>query len=176
MNKEFNIEDIYIGLECRDEYSEFLEEYELWERYVLLKKTNLCLSTDNIAVEMYKNIDTNDRLYIDQRGYVVNSKDEITGEDSYHQIKNIISLKDLLEKFEVESREDSQYREYIVPIYQRVLSVLKNKKNVTTLELNIIAGNLNDIHSYVFGLISEEEYDDLFGCKVYNFNTVKMNR
>ena len=44
MDKRMNLDDIYIGLEIKDEYNEFLEEYELWEEHVLLEKTNNNLS------------------------------------------------------------------------------------------------------------------------------------
>lgn len=171
MNKKMNINDIYIGLERKDEYSEFLEEYDLWEEHVLLEKTNYNLSLGNLDVNVYRNISNNEKLYIDNQGFILNSKDEVTGDERYHQICNIISLKDLLNKFDTDKRDDCQYRRYVMPIYENVSSILNKTDSVDFNLLNKIFGNINDIHSYVFELIDEDEYEDLFGCKTYDFET-----
>lgn len=171
MNKEMNINDIYIGLERKDEYSEFLEEYDLWEEHILLEKTNYNFSLGNLDVYVFRNISNGEKLYIDKDGFVLNSKDDITGEDRYHQVCNIISLKKLLERFENDNRHDCQYRRYVLPIYEKVFNVLNDKNKVDIDLLNRIFGNINDIHSYVFELIDEDEYEDLFGCKTYDFET-----
>lgn len=170
MDKIMNLDDIYIGLERKYEYNEFLEEYELWEEHVLLEKTNYNLSLGNLDVNVYRNISNDGRLYIDKEGFVLNSKDEVIGEERYHKICNIISLNELLNRFETSERDDCQYRRYVIPIYEKVSSILKNNSVDFNL-LNKIFGNINDIHSYVFELIDEDEYEDLFGCKTYDFET-----
>lgn len=170
MDSKISIDDIYIGLERKEEYSEFLEEYELWEEHVLLEKTKYVFNLFDKTIQVYENIENKDKLYIDKDGSVINSKDELTQEERYHQILSIISLKDLLKKYEEESRDDSQYRRYIMPIYKRVVEVLKDKESIDVPELKKIFGNINDIHSYVFKLIDEDEYEDLFGCRTYDFN------
>lgn len=164
--KDYHISNLYIGLEKKEEYSEFLEEYELWEEHVLLEKTKYTFSVLNKTIQVYENIETKEKLYIDKDGLIINSKEE-----GYHQISKIISVKDLLKKYEEENREDSQYRRYIMPIYKRVAKVLKDKESISVSELNKIYGNINDIHSYAFELIDEDEYEDLFGCRTYDFNT-----
>ena len=77
MHKRININDLYIGMEAKDEYSEYLEEYQLWEDHVLLEKTKYFLNLDNMSLEMYRNIETDQLLGIDEEGYVLNSKDEL---------------------------------------------------------------------------------------------------
>lgn len=171
MKNEMDVNNIYIGLERKDEYSDFLEEYELWEEHVLLEKTNYGLSLDNLGVSIYRNISTDEKLYVDKNGFVLNSHDEITGEERYHEISDIISIKELLNKFNIDKRDECQYRRYVMPIYEKVCSVLNNKTTVDFDQLNKIFGNINDIHSYVFELIDEDEYEDLFGCKTYDFST-----
>ncbi len=173
MEKEFNMDDIYIGLECKDEYSEFCEEYELWKEHIIMEKSDYYLSTGEITVNVYRNVETGEQLYIDNNGFVINSKDEITGEKVYHKVCDIISVRGLLKKYELDVRDDSQYRRYVMPIYQKTSNFLENKKTITLTELNTVFGNLNDIHTYLFDLIEEEEYEDLFGCRVYNFDTGK---
>ena len=173
MDEVIKLDDIYIGFECKNEYSEFLGEYELWKNHVILMKTDYYLSVSKTIVQRYENIETCNYLYINNNGFVVNSRDEITNEKVYHQIHNLISLKDLLVKYESDDREDCQYQRYIAPIYEKVLNVLKNRKSITISELNAMSGNLYDIHTYVFGLIKDEEYEDLFGCRIYSFDTGK---
>lgn len=173
MEKEFNMDDIYIGLECKDEYSEFLEEYELWKEHIIMEKSDYYLSVGDITVNVYRNVDTGEQLYIDSNGFVINSKDEITGEKVYHRVCNIISVRDLLEKYKLDVRNDCQYRRYVMPLYQKVSNLFKSKKTITLSELNTVFGNLNDIHTYLFDLIEEDEYEDLFGCRVYSFDTGK---
>lgn len=171
MDRVFNINNLYIGFESKNEFNEFFEDYELWEGHVILEKTKYTLSVGDIGVEVYSDVETEELLYIGNNGYVVNSKDEVTREERYHQISNIVSLKELLKKFESEKRDDCQYRSYIMPIYQKVSELLNGKETISMRKLNRIFGNLNDIHSYVFRLIEEDEYEDLFGCKMYDFST-----
>lgn len=171
MNKEISINDIYIGLERKDEYSEFLEEYELWEEHVLLEKTNFGLNLEELDINVYRNTSNDEKIYINNNGFVLESKDEIINGERYHKIVNLISLKDLLKKFETENRKDCQYRRYITPIYEKVYNILNNKSTISFDQLNKIFGNINDIHSYIFELITEDEYEELFGCKTYDFAT-----
>ena len=171
MNKRININDLYIGMEAKDEYSEYLEEYQLWEDHVLLEKTKYFLNLDNMSLEMYRNIETDQLLGIDEEGYVLNSKDELTREERYHKVTDIIRLSDLFSRYESDNRDNSQYRRYVAPLYSKVITYLRNKKTVTFSELDKIFGDLNDIHSYVFNIITEEEYEDLFGCKMYDFES-----
>lgn len=171
MKKELKIDNIYIGLEKKEEYSEFLEEYELWEDHVLLEKTNYEFNLGNTSVCIFRNISDDINIYVDKNGFVLSSIDDITGEKRYHKIEDIISLNDLLKRFKSEKREDCQYRRYVMPIFEKLFNLLDNKDTIDINSLNKIFGNINDIHSYIFGFITEDEYEDLFGCRTYDFST-----
>ena len=169
--KEYNIEDIYIGFEKREDYNDFLEEFELWEDHILLEKTNYNISVGEQDIVVYKDIKNDNNIYVNNEGFVMNSVDELTGEERYHKIDNIINIKELVKLFQESNREESQYRRYVLPIYEKVFNLLKDRKSISNKELNKFFGNISDVYSYIFGIITEDEYEELFGCKTYDFET-----
>ena len=169
--KEYRIDDICIGFQSKEEYNEYLDEFELWEDYILLEKTNYGMLLQNKGFDVYKDINTEDMIYVNKDGSVMNSHDEVTGEETYDKIDGIISIKDLLKKFETDERKESYYRDYVLPIYERVCTALNENDTITKDYLYDLFGSLCDIYSYSFEIYSEEEYNDYFGCKLYDFKT-----
>lgn len=166
-NEEYMIDNIYIGFQKKEEYNEYLDEYELWEDHILLNKTKYGISFENKGFNIYQDINTGDKLYINSEGFVLDSDDE----EAYNRVEGIISVKDLLKKFENTERENSQYRNYVYPQYKRVCLALNDSDSITKDYLGDLFGNICDIYSYTFELCTEEDYEDLLGCQVYDFET-----
>lgn len=172
MNREeYKINDIYIGFQKKEEYNEYLDEFELWEDYILLEKTKYGMFLENKGFDIYKDINTEEKLYVNKEGLVINSTDEVTGEETYDKIVGIISIRDLLDKFKNDKREDSQYRDYVFPLYNRVCTALNGDDSINKDYLNDLFGSICDIYSYTFSIYDEEDYENYFGCRIYDFTT-----
>ena len=171
--KKYNVDDIYIGFARREVYSQFLDDYEYEEDFLILEKTNRSISVNTTeAARMFNNIINGDRIWIRNGGYVTYSSRSDEDIVTYFNISDLSSLRELLVDFKNDDRRGNYYN-YVYPLYKEADSFLKDKDALTEKEISHILKNMCEIACFVYTVIDEKTYNKEFSK---NYNIIYCNK
>lgn len=168
-SNEIKISDLYLAHIRVDDY---LEDYENINIFMPLEKLKYSFNCNNKKyIQIYLNAISKIYLYVDYYGTIAEDYESIIEELSPYYIEKIATITELLEKFKTEKREESNYRNYITPIYEDLNNLFKNKKFTTSEELEEYFTEISALCCYVFEVITEKAYDEKFKkSKVIDIN------
>lgn len=177
LENKVNIEDIYICYANYYRYNEYFEEYEYEDNILFLENTNYVIDEDKKEeTKVYKNYFAPAlRYYVKPDGEVIFFPEEDYDGYCPYQISHLVSLKDLLKFYQNTKRKESQYRDFIKPVYQEAYSFIKNTQNIERFDLEPELTNICNLYTYVFEIITEEEYDKYYApnCNIISFDKYK---
>lgn len=176
--KLYNINDIY--------FANLLVDSERYVTYsndignlVLLENINRYMECNGKRyIDIFKNVEDGKILYVDNFGNISEDVYDIIYDDCMCYIENCLNLSTLFERLISEKREDSNYRKYVLLVYNSFKEKIGDRCFFTKSEIFSLLGFIDDIYGYVTGIITDSEFDSRFVCydNVVDMNEYKRKR
>lgn len=171
--KEVVTDNIYFGFRKMENYNFDLDELEYYEGLVLLEKEHRSFSVNGKKiVELYRDIETDERLYLTDEGEVFNS-------DCYDFVFNLESMSSFFETFS-HMKLDSEIKLSLYIQYKDLIKILKDKKRIATETLMDLSRDLQVLYIMYNNITNIDNTLDsskpkVRMSKVIDFNTYKNN-
>lgn len=170
--KLYNINDIYFANLLIDS-ERYVTSSDDIGNLVLLENVNRYMECNGKRyIDIFKNVEDDKILYVDNFGNISGDVYDIVYDDCMCYIENCLNLSTLIERLISEKREDSNYRKYILFVYDSLKEKIGDRRFFTKSEISSLLGSIDDIYGYVTGIITDSEFDDRF---IYYDNVVDMN-
>lgn len=157
--KTYNIKDINIAHTMIDT-NIYIEATNYRGTITLLQNTNKYLECNNKKyITIAKELNTNKYIYIDRFNNFSYDSEDLIYQIAPYYIESNIKLNELLEKFNKDKRNNSKYRDHILPLVKKLKTKLENKETITNKELENIINEVTEIYAYLFKIITEEEFE-----------------
>ena len=171
--KEVVTDNIYFGFRKMENYNFDLDELEYYEGLVLLEKEHRSFSVNGKKiVELYRDIETDERLYLTDEGEVFNS-------DCYDFVFNLERMNSFFETFSY-MKLDSEIKLSLYIQYKDLIKILKDKKRIATETLMDLSRDLQVLYIMYNNITNIDNTLDsskpkVRMSKVIDFNTYKNN-
>lgn len=144
--EKINIENIYIGCELKTIFLEELGTYEEIENLTMLEKQKYYLECETIKVELYKDLKSNNQIYLKNDGTVFHDYNNDDIEE--HFIDLLFSLKDMICDYKDKKPQNPYFKNIVYPSYSNINNLIKNKKNINQSDFLKITEDIVNLYAY----------------------------